>query len=381
MRQLFNTLSAFLLILAISTDIVMAQKDTTVLNQSVEVMKAYHPSISNAKKVSLMPVIEDTTRYSPEFIYSIDSKPISSGFAASPIKSVDMNKESYKDLGLGYLKLGAGTAVTAYGEFFLNLPQSKNATFGLHLRHLSSDGTVKLAAGDKVDAPYSQNNATIFSSLNIGSTVLTTDLSYDRDAVNYYGYPAAKPAKIDTFSTIRYGLKQAYERGDLKIALKSMEKTQGNLVFNSGIRLGFFDSKTGQKENSGGLFGKFDYNFGQVHGILDFSYDHFVTDSISIASKTLPGSVSDDWIRIAPSVRLDGDNWSLRGGINFVEVSDKADGNVTKLYPDFEFNFKPLEGVLSLYAGVKGDLKKNRYGDITSENYWADPRHNVLNTD
>ena len=381
MRQLFNTLFAFLLVLAISTNVVLAQKDTTVLNQSVEVMKAYHPSISNAKKISLMPVIDDTTRYSPEFNYSIESKPINSGFTALQIRPADMNKESYKDLGLGYLKLGAGTSTTTYGEFFLNLPQSKNASFGLHLRHLSSDGQIKLAAGDKVDAPFSENNAAIFSSLNIGSTVLTTDLSYDRDAVNYYGYPAAIPAKIDTISAIRYGLKQVYERGDLKIALKSIEKSQGNLAFNSGIRLGFFDSKTGQKENSGGLFGKFDYNFGQFHGILDFSYDHFVTDSISIANNVLPGSVSDDWVRIAPSVRLEGENWSLRGGINFVEVSDKTDGNATKLYPDFEFNFKPLEGILSLYAGLKGDLKKNRYGDIALENYWADPRHNVQSTD
>jgi len=381
MRQLFKTLSAFLLILAISADIVLAQKDTTVLNQSVEVMKAYHPSISNARKISLMPVIEDTTRYSPEFIYSITSKPVRSGFAASPIKSADLNKESYKDLGIGYLKLGAGTSATAYGEFFLNLPQSKNATFGLHLRHLSSDGQIKLLAGDKVDAPYSQNNAAISSSLNIGSTILTTDLTYDRDAVRYYGYPASIPAKIDTISSIHYGLKQAYEKGELKVALKSTEKTQGNLTFNSGIRLGFFDSKTGQKENSGGVFGKFDYNFGQVHGILDLSYDHYSTDSITLDKTHLPGTKSEDWIRIAPSVRLDGQGWSLRGGINVVSASEKPDGSTLKMYPDFDFNFRPLEGILTLYAGFKGDLTNNCYSDIVVENYWADPRHNIQNTD
>jgi len=381
MRQLFNTLSAFLLILAISTEIAIAQKDSTVLNQSVEVMKAYHPSISNAKKISLMPVIDDTTRYSPEFIYSIDSKPIRSGFTASPIKPADVNKESYKDLGLGYLKLGAGTSTTAYGEFFLNLPQSKNATFGLHLRHLSSDGTIKLAAGDKVNAPFSQNNAAISSSLDIGNTVLTTDLSYDRDAVNYYGYPAAIPAKIDTISSIRYGLKQVYEKGDLRVALKSIEKNQGNLVFNSGIRLGFFDSKTGQKEASGGFFGKFDYNFGQVHGILDLAYDHYSTDSITLEKTQLPGTKNEDWIRIAPSVRLNGDNWSLRGGINFVSSAEKSEGSTTKLYPDFDFNFRPVEGILTLYAGLKGDLRNNCYGDIALENYWSDPRHNIHSTD
>ncbi len=380
MKKIYYSLAVFLLIVTLSSRVAIAQKDSTKLNQSVEVMKAYRPSISNTHKLNLLPEIADTARFSPEFAYSIDSRPIISGFTASPIRPADMNKFRYKDLGLGYLKLGAGTSNTILGEFFLNLPESKSATFGLHLRHFSSDGQIKLKEGNTVSAPFSNDNAAIFGSVNIGNTVLTTDLSYDRDAMRYYGYPASIPAKIDTIKLLKYGLKQAYEKGDFKIALKSSEQSQGDFLFISGIRLGFFNSKTKQKENSAGLFGKFDYNFGQIHGIVDLSYDHFTTDSITLATQ-LPGTTSDGWIRIAPSVRLDGDNWSLRGGVNFVAVSDKNFGNSNKLYPDFEFNFKPLDGILTLYAGFKGDLKNNRYGDIALENYWADPRHNVRNTD
>ena len=381
MKQLYKIFSVFILIAAISSGIAIAQTDSTKLNQSVEVMKAYRPSISNAHKVNLMPVIEDTTRFSPEFKYAIDSQPVNSGFAASAIKPADVNNLAYKNPGLGYLKLGAGTSNSIYGEFFLNLPESKSATFGLHLRHLSSDGNIKLKEGTLVPAPFSQDNAAIYGSVNIGNTILSTDLSYDRDAMRYYGYPASIPAKIDSLSSFKYGLKQAYDKGNFKVALRSNEKLQGNLTFNSGVRMGFFDSKTGQKENSGGVFGKFDYNFGPVHGILDLSYDHFSTDSIALASQQVPGTKSNDWIRIAPSVSLNGDNWLLRGGVNFVASTDKDGGNPNKLYPDFEFNFRPVEGILTLYAGVKGDLKNNRYGDIALENYWADPRHNVRNTD
>ena len=381
MKQVYHVLVVFLLIVAISSGVANGQKDTSKLNQSVEVMKAYHPSIANANKVNLMPVVEDTTRFSPEFDYSIDSHPINSGFSASPIKPADVNKRYYQELGIGYLKLGAGTSNSVFGEFFLNMPESKTSTFGLHLRHLSSDGQIKLKQGDKVDAPCSQNNAAIFGSVNIGSTILSTDLSYDRDAMRYYGYPALIPAKIDSLSAHQYGIKQAYERGDVRVALRSSEQMQGALTFDSGIRFGFFNSKTGQKETGGVLFGKFDYNFGPVHGILDASYDHYSTDSITLESQSIPGTKNEDWLRIAPSVRLDGENWSLRGGVNFVSVSDKSGQNSTKLYPDFEVNFKPVVGILTLYAGYKGDLKNNRYGDIALENYWADPRHNIRNTD
>jgi hypothetical protein len=381
MKQLYRSLLVFLLVFAVSSGLAVAQKDTTKLNQSVEVVKAYRPSISNANKINLMPVIDDTTRFTPEFKYSIESHPVKSGFAASPISAADINGLPTKDLGLGYLKLGAGNYNTIFGEFFLNVPKSKIGTFGLHLRHLSSDGKTTLKEGDLVDAPYTQSVAEMFGAVNIGSTILSGELMYNRDAMRYYGYPVAIPANILLIPNFNFGLKQAYQKGDIKVALKNAENLQSDFNFNAGFRLGFFDAKTDQKETSGGFFGKFDYNFGVVKGILDLSFDHQSTDSIYLPSQALLGTKTVDWVRVAPSVGLDGDNWSLRGGINFVAVSDKNGGNENKLYPDFEFDFRPIKEVLTLYAGFKGDLKNNRYGDIAYENYWTDPRHNVRNTD
>jgi len=381
MRQLYRSILVFILIISLSALSAVAQKDSTKLNQSVEVMKAYRPSISNANKVNLLPVINDTTHFSPEFKYSIESHPIKTGFTASPIGAADVNGLPSKDLGLGYLKLGLGTYNTAYGEFFLNLPKSTIANFGLHLRHLSSDGKTKLSSGDLVDAPYSQNNASVFGSLDLGGTILSADLSYDRDAMRYYGYPASLPSNISFSSYVNYGLKQAYQNGNIKIALKSDVKNESDLKFNGGINMGYFDAKTGQKQSSGGFFGNFDYNFGKLNGILDISYDHYKTDSINLEVQPFLGTKSEGWVKVAPSIRLDGTNWSLRGGVKFVAVQDKSFENTTKLYPDFEANFRPIEGILTLYAGFKGDLKNNRYGDIAYENYWADPRHNVHNTD
>ena len=381
MKQILPLLSVLILCTIILGKVASAQKDSTKLNQSVEVMKAYRPSIANANKINLLPVIEDTTRFSPEFVYSIDSRPINSGFTASSIKPADVNKRYYQESGIGYLKLGAGTSNSVFGEFFINLPESRAATFGLHLRHLSSDGQIKLREANLVDAPCSQNNAAIFGSVNIGSTILSTDLSYDRDAMRYYGYPGSIPAKIDSLSAHKYGLKQVYERGALKVALRSSDQLKHDLTFNSGIRLGFFDSKTGQKENSAGLFGKFDYNFGPVHGLVNASYDHFTTDSVTL-NPTTPnvGSSGKDWIRIAPSLMIGGDNWELRGGLNFVTVTNKNGGNITKLYPDFELNYNPVP-ILALYASFKGDLKNNNYENIAIENPWSDPHHNLQPTD
>ena len=65
MRQIYRLISVFLIIAGVSVEFAIAQKDSTKLNQSVEVMKAYRPSISNANKLNMMPVIDDTTRFTP----------------------------------------------------------------------------------------------------------------------------------------------------------------------------------------------------------------------------------------------------------------------------------------------------------------------------
>lgn len=168
MKHLYRSIPFFILLLALSVEYTVAQQDTTKLKQEVEVVKAYRPSISNANKVNLLPVIDDTTRFVPEFKYSIESKPVKTGFTATPINAADVNGFQSKTLGLGLLKLGVGSYNTPYGELFLNLPKSDVATFGLHLRHLSTSGQIKLRGGDHVDAPFSENSGEAFGGRSCG---------------------------------------------------------------------------------------------------------------------------------------------------------------------------------------------------------------------
>ena len=57
------------------------QKDSTKLNQQVEVVKAYKPSVSNAQKMNLLPDVNDTTKFRPDLNYQTIGHPITSGFA------------------------------------------------------------------------------------------------------------------------------------------------------------------------------------------------------------------------------------------------------------------------------------------------------------
>lgn len=373
-------LAILLLFLVSFVTTTSAQKDTTKLNQSVEVMKAYHPSMSKANKLNLLPLFEDTTRFTPEFKYSIESRPISSGFSASAIQAVDVNSAKSKELGIGDFKVGVGTSNSILGSFSLNVPKSQTGSFGLRLNHNASDGFVHLRGGDRVAAPWSRTGAGLYGTVNLGGSILSADLSYDRYAMNYYGYTGSLPRKIDSLTTLNYGLNQVYEKGNLDVAVRSVGKNSSLLKFNTGVRLGFFDTKTTQKEQSSGLYGLFDYDFGVAHGLLNLSFDQFTTEHISLGASELE-TTNKGWLRMAPSARFAGDIWTFRGGVKFVAVSDKIEGNTTKLYPDLEFVLNPVGDYVKLFAGVDGDLKQANYSQIALDNYWVDPSHNFRNTD
>jgi len=383
MKQTYIRLSFVVLAqLAILSEQAYCQRDTTKLNQDVEVVKPYRPSISNANKLNLLPVIDDTTRFTPEFKYSIESRPVTSGFTSGPITAAEIKGQQDKNLGFGYLKLGAGVYNTTYGEFFFNNPKSQNGTFGLHFRHLASQGTIKLSEGDLVDAPYSQNNGEIFGSRVIGGSTLSARVSYQRDVVRFYGYPDTIPFNISSLqaSAPYFGSRQQFQKTEIQVGLKSNEGLRSIFNYKSGIRYHYFDTKTGQQENAGGFFADFDYEFDKFRGFIESSFDHFTTNGISL-SQNPPGNKQSSWLKISPSVLFSGDNWSLQGGVNFYSVADNQGGNISKLYPKINFNFIPVEKIMTLYAGVDGYLQNCNYSTIAYENNWVDPKHNVINAD
>jgi hypothetical protein len=381
MRQIYFRLSLIILACLATVGMhAMGQRDSTKLNQNVEVAKPYKPSISNANKLNQLPVIEDTTRFTPEFKYSIESHPISSGFKAVPIGAAEIKGQPENNSGIGYLKLGLGTYNTSYGDFFLNTPKSTNWLFGLHLQHLASQGSVTLAKGEIVDAPYSQNKAEIFGSGVIGNSTLSSNLTYNRDLVRFYGYPDTIPRNISSQNQYApyFGLDQIFQKTAFNIALKSNEGSQADLKYNGGLRFHHFDAKTGQQENSGGFFADFEYPFAKFKGLLESSFDNFTTKGILISPAQ---NKQDSWLKLSPSVLFSGDNWSLKGGVSFYSVSDNQGESTAKLYPKIDFNFIPIKSIMTLYAGVDGYLQNCNYSTIAYENNWVDPMHNIRNAD
>jgi hypothetical protein len=359
----------------------VAQKDTTKLKQEVEVTKAYQPTINDALKINDIPKIKTEPSETPTFDYSIYSKPIFSTFDVKPVEAAKMVGEPTPEMGLGLLKLGLGNYLTPYGELFFNAKPGKKSNFGMHFRHLSSAGKVKLLNDDKVEAPESENTAEIFGKHFFRKSTLSGNLAYDRRAFDYYGYAGDILTDAEKQQMIPlWQKKQYFSKGIADIHLKSETLAAYDLNYDFGINYQLMKSKTGQTENQFVLSGDVKKKFGNTFGLLNASLTYYTVDSIQKNSSTGYGKKNQIMLRANPSVRWETDNSSLQVGLNSTLFLDNDASADFFVYPKVKAEWSPVKRVLTLFAGVDSYLQHNTYSGIAAENRFVNPYHDVKNT-
>ena len=379
MRSSFNKY-IFLSALTGLTGHALAQKDTTQLHKEVEVVKAYQPSISDAFKINDIPQIKPGDTEKPVFDYRINPQPVFTTFTVEPVQAAQMTREPKEKLTTGMLKAGVGNYQTPYGELFLNGHPSKNTTLGLHLRHLSSNGKIKLLNDDKVKAPHSDNLAEFFTKHAIGKSSLSTKLFFEQKAFRYYGYAGdslSNTAKEAIFPL--WDAKQSFSRGGLSLGLAGNEDPKADFRFTTGFKYQYFGTKTGQKEHLVKLNGLFDKKLEQFNGQLGIGLTFVNADSILNQTYNGFGNRQEMILTLKPSVFLEGDIASLRVGINSYSVTDSDTDGDYLLTPNVKGEWFPIQDVLTLYAGLDGYLEHNHYSAVAAENQFVNPYHDIKN--
>ena len=359
----------------------MAQKDTIKLKQEVEVVKAYQPSILETQKINDIPQIKPEQTEAPTFDYSIFSKPVFSTFDPTPVAAAKMVGDPKSQMGMGLLKLGFGNYLTPYGELFFNAQPSNKSNFGMHFRHLSSSGKVKLLNDDLVKAPEAENTAEIFGKKFFRKSTLSGSLAFDRKAFTYYGYAGdllsdeLKEEMIPYFQD-----KQYFSKGTATFHLKSEILSTAELNYDFGAKYHYFVSKTGQTEHEVVLSGDVSKNIDNALGLLSASLTVYKADSIMNRFYGEFGKKQQTILRANPSVMWSTENASLQLGLNTAMILDMDTDADFKIWPKVKAEWSPVPQVLTLFAGVDGRLQHNTYSSIAAENPYVDPYHDVANT-
>lgn len=380
-KQMIIALILLIVVVFFATEAAVAQKDSTKLKQEVEVTKAYQPTIQEAVKINDIPKIKPEQTGTPTFDYSIFSKPVFSTFDLTPITAAKMVGDAKPERGNGLLKLGLGNYLTPYGELFFNNQPDKSSIFGIHIKHLSSSGKIKLLNDDKVSAPESDNEAEIFGKKFFHGSTLSGSLAFDRTAFNYYGYSGDKLTDDQKTQMIPYfGNKQYFSKGTADVHLKSETKSAFDFGYDFGINYHYLVSKTGQSERETNLTGDFHEKFGQTFAGLNIGITYYKADSIWNRFSDKFGKKQQILVKINPSAMWKTNTARLLVGLNSNLVFDDDTDASFLVWPNVKAEWSPVPNGLTLFAGIDGYLKHNTYSVIAAENPYVDPYHDVANT-
>jgi hypothetical protein len=288
-----------------------------------------------------------------------------------------------ENTGYGLIKLGAGNYGKPYIDFFFNNTQSKNTLFGIHFKHLSSRGKIKLSGGDKVEAPFSDNSGELFVKHFFRNSILSFNGTYNRDGFNYYGFPVdpiPEQLKKDGQNINLFGTKQAFSKGGFKLSLENTSKSVSAPKIGFDLDYHYFSTKTQQKEHFVDLMGHVSKPVNNLTAMLDAGAAFYIADNIFNTSTLQTGKRQEIWFKANPSVKLENKIASLKAGGKVYIVMDNDKDVALRFAPDVLLNISPVKGILNFFAGIDGKYEHNSYSKIAYENPFVNPNHDIKNS-
>jgi len=376
-----NKIIILLVLFVVQFSFAQKKKEETIGTETVNVVKPYSPTISDAFKVKEIPSLDDSGNQPKETIkYSILSVPVASTFTPSKGKAEGVEKSKREKLFNNYATLGVGNYGTLNAELFVNQDLGNNDYIAGMFRHHSSQGGIK-----NVDL----NDEFYDTALNVGYGVNNRDLSwnvelgYQNQLYNWYGLPA------DFGSTLAGQTRDDLIRGINPNHSYNTISLGGNVEFNEGVfskistKFTHFSDSFSSSENRFYVKPSFKVD------VMDQSINtNIIVDHVSgsfehnyARDNTSPLKYSLTNFGIEPSFVILENDWTLELGAGlFYGLDSENSGNKFYIYPKVNASYKLVGDLMIFYTGVNGGLEQNSYADFVTENPFLSPTLNMRPT-
>ncbi|MDO1501260.1 TonB-dependent receptor [Winogradskyella maritima] len=360
-------------ILSLSFSFSQNREKDTIDSQTVNVVKPYTPTISDAFKIKDNPSLEDkNTIQKKEVRYNIFSIPVASTFTPAKGKAANVDKRPPAKLYDNYLTGGVGSFTNIMGELYLNHALNNTENVGGYFSHHSSGGGIE---GVQLDDSFSKTALNANYSQKLSDFSWKIDLGADLQSYNWYGLPEGvfDQTEINMIDpSISY---TGFEVGG-NINFEDAIIEGGNVRFrrfgdarDSGENRFLADTRFAipilDEEIKIGL--RVDY----LNGNFDRNY--ITEEGLNYGNTTFGASGYYEMIE---------DDLTLQLGLNFVYLRDsETEDNEFYIFPNFEASYRLVDDILISYAGIKGDLIQNSFYDITQENPFVSPTVLIAPTD
>jgi len=315
--------------------------------------------LNDANKVSKTPEIKESEVELPSLNYTLIPRKPEQSVELKPVPAAKITiDDPLPNLFRGYARGAVGTNVTGLGELRFMDGYSRKGTFDSHLKYFTSDGLV--SAADSIADSFSELSLGVTGKRFLKKHSVGINVDYDREKVHYYGYdPDLFPENFNEDN------KRLYRTFNAGVNLRSYfrDTTKVNYIG----RFDFFqfsDNADGSENNF--IFhadlNKFNNTEKYALGV-DIDYNNL---NITTAITESELNVNNTVINLNPSITTHRNGLMVRVGAQL--VGDASGGLKPYVYPDIEARYSLFDGIFMPYAGLGGELHKNRYRTLSSEN-------------
>jgi len=336
-----------------------AQEKKKSYSEEITVTAPYEPSVSEANKISFLPRITDTAIRFQKQSYLIKPFPIQSNVSIKPLEAARVSGESPKKLYRNYLKGGLGTTSSPYVEFFASSAANTNHLISVHLKHLSSSGSIK----DQWFPGFSENLGEVSGKLFTDRNVLSLSAAYNRDVVHYYAPKIFKGDKLH--EPTEDSLRQRYGLIKASFEIKSKNDDDEGIVYSLKTDAAHLADYYKTEETNIHVIGMFqksaewltfaDKQYLGIHIIVDHN---ILTNPIKKNAATI--------LELFPSYRFLFDEYQITLGLktnfDFDSVSHLY------IYPFIEARVQLVPDRLSAWAGISGGLDRSNFNALRQTN-------------
>ncbi len=353
---------AMILTLIVCVPLLAQEQD---LKREVTLYNPYKPSLSDTRKLSFFPDMNDTASVNPVFFYDVNSEPYSPAHSISPIKSASLLSDPLPKLYKSYVKVGLGSNTTPLAELSISNHRSKKGAVGIYAKHYSSNGKVPLENKQKVYAGFMDNDATVFGRKFFDKSYLDLSADFMQKARYAYGYNTEVP-----YEFLKKNIRLSYLDAGARLSLASLNLDSADLSYDLGVSYDYFRNAGEGNMNHIGFNGK-----------MAALYEGFYLGSgLDISHYTLSKSLGIDpkyILTLSPFVRKSTDQWNFKLGAG-LSLEKNLDSKVKAYFhPDLEFGFSVVPQYIRFFAGLGGRLENNEPMNLIRENPFLVPGETI----
>lgn len=358
MKKTMNKLSAIVLGSLLSCGLsVSAQQDS--LEMDVVFTGDLVLFLKDANKLSNWPEVKESVVEMPAISYTLIPNKQNVIIALNPIDPAKVNvEEKLTKLYRGFVKGGFGVYTTPLLEGYYTDGRSRNGTWGIHAKHLSSAGGVAVA--DSIPDRFSTNEIHLWGRQFLKKHALQGGLDYNRELTNAYGFdPEFYPETDLDNLELRYNDVGAF------VQLTSYHRDSSKVNYDG--KLSFFNFR----DIDDGSENNIDF---QAHArkfmntelfSADFRFNYDQWQYFTMADST-EESRENALISLTPKASTVHENWKVTVGMGL--VLDARGDKPFHFYPMAEAQYSLLDDLFIPYAGVTGQVKQNLYKTVANEN-------------